>query len=97
LWGGDPTIRSDLTKNSKSEEKEIQKEASYIKDETITEVGEYSTSMEFESSFYGAAHIGTVSKSAKTSEDYIGDFSRFGNSCKQRGCIQCSEFRYRDK
>ena len=50
------------------------KDASYIKDETIAEVGEYRTSMEFESSFYGAAHIGTVSKSAKTSEDYIGAF-----------------------
>ena len=50
------------------------KDASYIKDETIAEVGGYRTSMEFESSFYGAAHIGTVSKSAKTSEDYIGAF-----------------------
>jgi len=30
--------------------------------------------MEFESSFYGAAHIGTVSKTANTSEDYIGAF-----------------------
>jgi uncharacterized repeat protein (TIGR01451 family) len=50
------------------------KDASYIKDETITEVGGYRTSMEFESSFYGAAHIGTVSKSAKTSQDYIGEF-----------------------
>ncbi len=50
------------------------KEASYIDDETIAEVGGYRTSMEFESSFYGAAHIGTVSKSAKTSEDYIGEF-----------------------
>ncbi|NQE53243.1 hypothetical protein C5S29_06585 [ANME-1 cluster archaeon GoMg3.2] len=50
------------------------KDASYIKDETIAEVGKYRTSMEFESSFYGAAHIGTVSKSAKTSEDYIGAF-----------------------
>lgn len=30
--------------------------------------------MEFESSFYGATHIGTVSKSAKTSQDYIGEF-----------------------
>nr|CBH38611.1 hypothetical protein, containing PKD domain [uncultured archaeon] len=50
------------------------KDASYIKDETIAEVGKYRTSMDFESSFYGAAHIGTVSKSAKTSEDYIGAF-----------------------
>jgi uncharacterized repeat protein (TIGR01451 family) len=50
------------------------KDASYINDETITEVGGYRTSMEFESSFYGAAHIGTVSKSAKTSQDYIGEF-----------------------
>jgi hypothetical protein len=50
------------------------KDASYIEDETIVEVGKYRTSMEFESSFYGAAHIGTISKSAKTSEDYIGAF-----------------------
>ncbi|RCV64734.1 Beta-propeller repeat-containing protein [Methanophagales archaeon] len=50
------------------------KDASYIKDDTITETGEYGTSMEFDSSFYGAAHIGTVSKDVTTSEDYIGEF-----------------------
>jgi hypothetical protein len=50
------------------------KDASYIKDETISEVGKNSTSMKFESSFFGAAHIGTESRDTKTSEDYIGEF-----------------------
>ncbi|NOR77251.1 MAG: DUF11 domain-containing protein, partial [Methanophagales archaeon] len=50
------------------------KDATYIKDDTKTEMGAYGTSMEFDSSFYGAAHIGTVSKDVTTSEDYIGEF-----------------------
>jgi len=50
------------------------KDATYIKDDTITDVGAYGTSMEFDSSFYGAAHIGTVSKDVTSSEDYIGEF-----------------------
>ena len=50
------------------------KDATYIKDDTITEMGAYGTSMEFDSSFYGAAHIGAVSKDVTTSEDYIGEF-----------------------
>ncbi len=53
------------------------KDATYIKDETKTETGEYGTSMEFASSFQGAAHIGAVSKDVTTSEDYIGEFEIF--------------------
>ncbi|RCV62838.1 CASH domain-dontaining protein [Methanophagales archaeon] len=53
------------------------KDATYIKDDTITETGAYGTAMEFDSSFYGAAHIGTVSKDATTSEDYIGEFELY--------------------
>jgi hypothetical protein len=53
------------------------KDATYIKDDTIIEMGAYGTSMEFDSSFYGAAHIGTVSKDVTTSEDYIGEFELF--------------------
>jgi hypothetical protein len=53
------------------------KDATYIKDDTRTEVGEYGTEMAFESSFYGAAHIGAVSKDVTTSEDYIGEFELF--------------------
>jgi uncharacterized repeat protein (TIGR01451 family) len=48
--------------------------ASSIEDETVSEVDEYTTVLEFESSFIGAAHIGTHSKDTKTSEDYIGEF-----------------------
>ena len=53
------------------------KDATYIKDDTKTETGEYGTSMEFASSFHGAAHIGAVSKDVTTSEDYIGEFEIF--------------------
>ncbi|NQE52854.1 Cell surface glycoprotein, partial [ANME-1 cluster archaeon GoMg3.2] len=53
------------------------KDATYIKDDTRTETGEYGTSMEFASSFHGAAHIGAVSKDVTTSEDYIGEFEIF--------------------
>ncbi|MEA2051780.1 MAG: choice-of-anchor U domain-containing protein [Euryarchaeota archaeon] len=53
------------------------KDATYIKDDTKTETGEYGTAMKFESSFYGAAHIGAVSKDVTTSEDYIGEFELF--------------------
>ncbi len=53
------------------------KDATYIKDDTITEMGAYGTSMEFDSSFYGAAHIGAVSKDITTSEDYIGEFELY--------------------
>ena len=49
-------------------------EASYIKDETISEAGNYKSTMEFESFIVGATHIGTKSKNANTSEDYIGEF-----------------------
>ena len=53
------------------------KDATYIRDETKTETGKYGTSMEFASSFHGAAHIGAVSKDVTTSEDYIGEFEIF--------------------
>jgi uncharacterized repeat protein (TIGR01451 family) len=53
------------------------KDATYIRDETKTEAGEYGTELEFESSFHGAAHIGAVSKDVTSSEDYIGKFEIF--------------------
>ena len=53
------------------------KDATYIKDDTKTETGEYGTELEFASSFHGAAHIGAVSKDVTTSEDYIGEFELF--------------------
>ena len=49
-------------------------DATYIKDETISEAGNYKSAMEFESFIVGATHIGTKSKVANTSEDYIGEF-----------------------
>jgi hypothetical protein len=53
------------------------KDATYIRDDTKTEAGEYGTELEFASSFHGAAHIGAVSKDVTTSGDYIGEFEIF--------------------
>jgi uncharacterized repeat protein (TIGR01451 family) len=52
-------------------------DASYIVDDTVSEVDNNSAYMGFESSFFGAAHIGTKSKFANTSEDYIGEFDLY--------------------
>nr|QNO56922.1 hypothetical protein KMABBJJO_00001 [Methanosarcinales archaeon ANME-1 ERB7] len=48
--------------------------ASRIKDDTRSEVDASSIAMAFTSSFFGVTHIGSKSKDAKTSEDYIGVF-----------------------
>jgi hypothetical protein len=50
-------------------------DAAYIEDETISKGDKNSASMEFESAVVGYTHIGTKSNDAKTSEDYIGEFS----------------------
>jgi uncharacterized repeat protein (TIGR01451 family) len=52
-------------------------DATYIVDDTVSEVDNNSVYMGFESSFFGAAHIGTKSKFANTSEDYIGEFDLY--------------------
>ncbi|MEA1998052.1 MAG: CARDB domain-containing protein, partial [Euryarchaeota archaeon] len=49
--------------------------ASRIKDDTRSEVDASSIAMAFTSSFFGVTHIGSKSKDAKTSEDYIGVFN----------------------
>nr|QNO58268.1 hypothetical protein BFNMBJLP_00002 [Methanosarcinales archaeon ANME-1 ERB7] len=49
--------------------------ASRIEDDTRSEVDASSIAMAFTSSFFGVTHIGSKSKDAKTSEDYIGVFN----------------------
>nr|CBH38970.1 hypothetical secreted protein containing periplasmic copper-binding and DUF 11 domains [uncultured archaeon] len=47
------------------------RDATYIDDDTIASS---SPSLKFETFFYGATHVGSISIYSKASEDYIGDF-----------------------
>jgi hypothetical protein len=71
-WVQDICIKNDVT--GVAIHKKISS-ASRIEDDTRSEVDASSIAMAFTSSFFGVTHIGTESKDAKTSEDYIGLFN----------------------
>jgi uncharacterized repeat protein (TIGR01451 family) len=50
-------------------------DASYMLDDTVSEVDNNSAYMKFESLFNGSIHIGVRTNNTRISEDYIGDFN----------------------